>query len=515
MRRLAQDARALDGAVVAIPALLALILCAIGITGRSLGFDEAATVAIASQHGSALWSAIARDGGNMSGFYVVEHLLIGAFGNGLLVIRAVPLLATVASVALVALIALRLSLGRRTAFAGATLAAVSLSLVFWGQNARGYAPMVAFVCGAFLAFVTLARPGGGGRRRHWVAYVLCMTCALYSSFVAALVVPAQVILLLHRRRLLGRFVAALGAVGVLCVPLVVLAVHRGSSQLFWVPRPTRMLESQVLQSMASAGQLPSFHSLWVTTGLLLLTLALFLATAVVIGRRAAGPGGYEREWGGLVLVAWVLIPLVLAWLASFVIQPLFLPRNVMMSVPPVGLVLALGLTDPRLPRLAVAGGLLLLVGLRAVPLVAAYDVSPEPWRQSTAYVLTRSRPGDCVAFYPEDSRMAFQYYVGTAPAAVDRSPRSILPVARWGQDHPFVEHYATLTGAQVAAAQASCARLWFVSSHEGEPNGPPTSLANRARYMALRASLARAFDPAPIAKFGYASAIHVQLFTRR
>jgi Dolichyl-phosphate-mannose-protein mannosyltransferase len=516
VRRLAQDARARDGAAVALPSLLALVLCAIGITGRSLGFDEAATVAISSQHGSALWSAIARDGGNMSGFYLVEHLLIRGFGNGLLVIRAVGLLATVASVALVALIALRLSLGRRTAFAGATLAAVSLSLVFWGQNARGYAPMVAFVCGAFLAFVTLARPGGDGRRRHWVAYVLCMTCALYSSFVAVLVVPAQLILLLHRRRLLGRFVAALATVGVLCVPLVALAVHRGSSQLFWVPKPTRMLESQVLQSMASAGQLPSFHSLWVTTGLLLLTLVLFLTTVVVvIARRAAGSVGYEREWGGLLLVAWVMIPLLLAWLASFVIQPLFLPRNLMMSVPPVGLVLALGITDPRLPRLAAAGGLLLLVGLRAVPLVAAYDVSPEPWRQSTAYVLGRSRPGDCVAFYPEDSRMAFQYYVGTGAAAVDRSPRSILPVARWGQDHPFVEHYATLTRAQVAAARASCARLWFVSSHEGEPDGPPTSLANRARYTALRASLERAFDPAPIVKFGYASAIHVQLFTRR
>ena len=157
----------------------------------------------------------------------------------------------------------------------------------------------------------------------------------------------------------------------------------------------------------------------------------------------------------------------------------------------------------------------MLVALRAVPLVAAYDVSPEPWRQSTAYVLSRARPGDCVAFYPEDSRMAFQYYVGTQSATVDRAPRSILPVARWGQDHPFVEHYATLTPAQVAAARTSCGRLWFVSSHEGEPDGPRQSLANRAQYMALRASLARAFGHAPIAKFGYASAIHVQLFMRR
>ncbi len=35
-----------DGAAVAAPALLAAILCAIELTGRSLGFDEAASVAI-------------------------------------------------------------------------------------------------------------------------------------------------------------------------------------------------------------------------------------------------------------------------------------------------------------------------------------------------------------------------------------------------------------------------------------------------------------------------------------
>jgi hypothetical protein len=111
--------------------------------------------------------------------------------------------------------------------------------------------------------------------------------------------------------------------------------------------------------------------------------------------------------------------------------------------------------------------------------------------------------------------MAFQYYVGTRTAVIARAPRSVLPVARWGRDQPFVEHYATLTPAQVTAVRASCGRLWFVSSHEGEPDGPVQSLAHRARYLALRASLARAFGPAPIAKLGYASAIHVQLFTRR
>src|SRR5690349_12450256 len=71
-----------DAALLAGPVLLAVVLCLIGISGRSLGFDEAATVAIAGQHGSALWSAIAHDGGNMSGYYVLMHVLIDLFGNG-------------------------------------------------------------------------------------------------------------------------------------------------------------------------------------------------------------------------------------------------------------------------------------------------------------------------------------------------------------------------------------------------------------------------------------------------
>jgi hypothetical protein len=65
MRAFDHDAR--DWGTIALPSVLAAVLCFHGITSRSLGFDEGATVAIASQHGSALGSAIAHDGGNMSG----------------------------------------------------------------------------------------------------------------------------------------------------------------------------------------------------------------------------------------------------------------------------------------------------------------------------------------------------------------------------------------------------------------------------------------------------------------
>ena len=59
----------------AVPAVVALALCLIELTTRSLWLDEAATVAIAGQHGSAFWHAAAHDGGNMLGYYALLHVL--------------------------------------------------------------------------------------------------------------------------------------------------------------------------------------------------------------------------------------------------------------------------------------------------------------------------------------------------------------------------------------------------------------------------------------------------------
>ena len=515
----AKDTRAWDRAAVAVPATVAAVLCFVQIAGRSLGFDEAATVTIASQHGSALGSAIAHDGGNMSGYYLLLHFLIAAFGNGLLVIRFPSAVASIASVALIGLIGLRL-FNRRAAFAAGLLSAVSLSVVFWAQNARGYAPMVAFVCAGFLAFISLARPAEelpaagappaqGSERRHWIAYVLFMTLGVYSSFVAVLVVPAQLLLLVRRRGLALRFVLALGAVAGLCLPLALLALNRGSSQLFWVPRPTQEIETQVLQSLTSAGLEPSFHNTLTTTTLLVATIALVLGVVALIGWRARRAAG--GQWGGITILAWLLVPVLIAWLASYVIQPVFVPRNLLMCVPPGALLLGLGFSDPRLPRALALAGLIALVVLRALQVAASYGVSPEPWGQSTSYVLARARPGDCVAFYPADSRMAFQYYVGSRPAVVGRVPRSILPIGRWGEVIPFVEDYTTLSPGQIAARGAGCRRLWLVSSHEGELNGPAQSRTNRARFRQLRARLERVFGRAKAKQFGYASAVHVEL----
>jgi mannosyltransferase len=507
--------RAPQWPAIAVPAALAAALVFYGITSRSLGFDEGATVSIASQHGAALWAAIAHDGGNMSGYYLLLHVLIGAFGNGLFVLRVVSALSIVATVALIAAIGRRL-FDPLVALVAGVLAAVSLPLVYWGQTARGYAPMCAFVCAGFLAFIELCDPPDGERpgRWPWVGYVAAMTLAMYFSFVAALVIPAQLLVVVGRRGVWRRVGSAVGAVVICSVPLAVLAVRRGSGQLFWVTRPTRMTESQVLQSLTSGGLAPSFHHTGTTYLLMWGTVAAVVALMADVTWRAWRRR--EAIWGMALVLSWCVVPAAITFVYSFVSQPIFVPRNVLMSTPAVALALAVPVRDRR--RLVAAAASLAVVAvvvLRALQVGASYGVSPEPWDKVTLHVLAQARPGDCVTFYPLDARMAFQYYVGTNPAAERRAPRSILPIVPWGTVKPYVERYVTLGRSQIAARARGCRRMWLVSSHEGQVSGPAQSQANRVAYFRMAAELESMFGFAPVHSYGYASTIHVALMGPR
>ena len=463
-----------DVAVVAGPAALAIALCLISLTSRSLWLDEAATVAIAGQHGSALWSAIAHDGGNMLGYYALEHVLVGWFGHGAFVIRLPSVLAAGCAAGAVALLGLRL-FDRRVALASGALTAVSLPLVFWGQNARGYAPMVALVAGSFVAFDALLTSGS---RRSWIAYVVLTALAVYASFVAVFALPAQLIALAWlRREAWRRALSAMAACAVAWIPLAVLALERGSGQLFWIPRPSLKTEGQVIQALASAGFEPNFRPTWAATGLTILTVALLLVAAVRIVRR---PG-----WGPLLALSWLVVPVGLMWLWSLVGQSLFTPRNALVSLPAAALLLGWLLGRSRLGWAAVA----ILIALRVVALAPSYGTSPEDWRAATAYVLHSERPGDCVAFYPLDGKMPFAYYAGQ-------------PVK------PYVERYET------PRLPSGCARVWLVASHQGQPTGPAVSRGHYATYVALRRTLSRSYGRSTTRSFGYASRIWVQLFSR-
>jgi mannosyltransferase len=483
---------------IVVPCALALGLVLYQLDVRSLWLDEAATVSIASQHGAALWHAIGHDGGNMLGYYLLLHVLIGLFGDAAAVIRLPSALATVGTVALVGLIGLRMS-DRRVAFGAALLSAVSLPLVFWGQDARAYAPMMMFIAGSFLAFILLA--SGSRSRWVWAAYVGCTVLAAYMSFVALLVVPAQLLALVWRRQHARAVLSGVGVSAVCCVPLLVLAARRGSGQLFWVPPPNLRGLDQMGRWLTSAGMPPNFHPTATAIPLLVLTLALLVGAGVLAVR--------SGSWVPVVVLSWLVVPVLLSIGESVAGQPILLYRNSLVSLPAVALLLAWGLLRPGVPRWLGWSGVGLLLVLRALQLAPSYGVSPENWKAAARYVDARTAAGDCVAFYPADGRMAFSYYAGSSSSLVP-----VLPAVPWTSGRPFVERYTVPSAARLSAIESSCPRVWLVASHFGARNGPAASRRHYATYTQLREKLRDRYGQHLAAKFGWASPVRVELLSR-
>jgi len=570
-----------DLLTIAIPFALGALLTAIDLGSRSLWLDEGSTFAIVSQHGAALWHGIAHDGGNMLLYYLVMHVLLAWFGHSVVVMRLPSVVASACTGGLVAALALRLFAGnRRLAAVAGALTVSSLPLVYWGQNARGYAWLVALATASFLALVEILRtpPGQAPRRGALIAYTLSTLAAMYVGYDVVLLVPAQLALLVAHRERARALVGCLALVALASVPLFVLALERGSGQLFWVRSLDWQIAGQAALSLLSAALLPNFHRTATTAvAAAVLGLALLAAVAAAVAavrsaapHRSAAPNRSaaphspaapprpaplerfgERE-ALLVLLSWILVTALLTVCVYAVGEPIELERTTILLLPAVALITAWLLLRPAVaPALGLAG-VAVLFGLRLAQVVPSYGVSPEPWNRATAYVLAAtpaSRPA-CVAFYAQDGREVFDYYLlaragahdarsgagdarggggrrargagdarggaGDARAGADPAPslRPVLPALPWRTVRPFVERYETLSAAAQARVVAGCPRLWLLSSHAGQLHGTAQSLANLRRLQRLERDLGARYPHVTLRHFGWASPIVVRLFWR-
>jgi uncharacterized membrane protein len=502
---------------ILVAAAVGALLAAIGLGSRSLWLDEGSTFAIVSQHGAALWHGIAGDGGNQLLYYLVMHVEIAWFGDTAWVMRLPSVIANGLTGALVATLALRLFPGnRRLAAAAGLLTVVSLPLVYWGQNARGYAWLVTLSVGSFLALLAILQTprDRAPSRGAVVAYVLTTLAALYVGYDVALVIPAQLALLLVYRERARLVIGCLVLIALLSVPLLVLAVERGSGQLFWVTPLSWRLSGQAVLTLFSAAYVPDFHRTATTTPtVVVMGLAVF--AGLVLAARAVRQTGRHEHAGPLRFVLiWLLVPTVITLIAYRAGEPIELPRVTILELPALALLLAWLLLRPQVRPLLGAAAVAVILVLRLLQVIPSYAASPEPWNVATAYVL-RSTPAvqpACVIFYAQDGRETFDYYLhALSPARPDPAPalRPVLPALPWGTIRPYVERYATLDRAQQTRVAQECPRLWLIGSHAGQQDGTRQSVINLRRYQRLATGLARLYAHATTRKYGWASVIHV------
>lgn len=516
-------------------AAIALALSCIGIDSRSMWLDEATTWNVTSQSGSNLLNAISGQGANMAFYYLFVHFFGDVFGRSLLALR-LPSVIAGASIAPLTFLIGRRTGGTRVGLLACGLSSVSLPLVLWAQNARGYEFGAAFATASVLFFL---RSLDTDRKRDWALWVLFSSLAVYSLVLCMLVVVVELVALLVRWRAAIPWRHVLVSTAVLVasgtwMAWVVLGLQH-TPDIRWVATNGHSSGHSSNQVAGIVGSLASAQAQGFYLGaagkiLLVLTALLWAVAVLAVARILFKRRSVAEHFPFLVVVLWLVIPVI----AGIIGPPLmhqvlhqisknaFITDRYYLAEVPAGTILAAhGLA--RMPSRAVTGGLLaVLVGLRLSVLAPTYGVSLDQYEQASAEILANARAGDCITFRIASSQAAFVYYATHPPAgSPDRVPRLVLPTQPEPRT-PLDLREELFTAGQsfwavppktvITEETSSCRSVWLMISHISTLGAPvaTTHSPRSANIRVLTSTLQGAFPRASVTKFTNITLEHYQ-----
>ncbi|MGA9115215.1 MAG: glycosyltransferase family 39 protein [Bacteroidota bacterium] len=377
------------------------------------------------------------------------------FGESESALRSLSVLACAGAIPFAVGVGRRL-FNEKVGLAAGLLLAVHPTLVFYAQEARGYALLLLLVSAASWCFLK----GLEGRGRMiWVLYAGLSALSLYVHVFGAFAVCAHAVALCAWG--MGRVMwkRAAGAwVGIALAGLPLLIFQPGEIHIGWLGGDPLGRAYPLARNLLG-------------TGWLLAAFSFFgaLEAASAFSRRISPREDLPRT---IVPILWVLVPFVLGFGISAAIMPVLLSRYLLFCLPPIAVLAAAGLL--RLDRRLAAGGMLLLLFLAAVPLVKWYLLPDrkEDWRGLTAHVLAASEEGDAVAFHPPWVRAGFDYYMERQRADPDRLRfPELLQGAALPQTGERVSDLPFPDVRRLAELGARYRRIWLVRSHEIERLG--------------------------------------------
>ncbi|MDB6141251.1 MAG: hypothetical protein JWP80_295 [Pseudomonas sp.] len=166
-----------------------------GITRPYMWFDEAFSVQLSAYPPSLIWFHTGHDL-HPPLYYLLLHVWMNVFGQGVLAVRALSAVAGVVAVALGVWLMRLIASSRVALLSGLFLALLPVAVLF-SQEARMYSLLGVFLLGATLALVYWIKQPR--RHRYLVFYVLLMTSAFYTHYYAALCVLSHWLYLLVLR----------------------------------------------------------------------------------------------------------------------------------------------------------------------------------------------------------------------------------------------------------------------------------------------------------------------------
>ncbi len=348
---------------VLIVAWVAFLLRTINLDTQSLWRDEVDAIRFSGWRISDLLAGLTQEGHNGPIFFLLLRPWRNLTGNSEFALRYPSALMGTLVVPLGYMVARQLGFSRRTGLLFGLLLATSPYLVWYGQEAKMYAFLLATVTLAFIAYLK-ALSGAGAR--WWVVFVVSSSISFYLHILSPLMLIVYVAAaLLHYGRLRRYWKAWFISMACLTAPYLPLVIWQLSFLIEGTGRghPFYPLRKQffLLLQLYTSGLLR-----FVGLTAIILFVFLFLCGLFLINRRARVEKLTPTK--RLLLAAWALLPPVTVYLVSLRI-PIFEDRYLIYITPAFYLIVVLGLVlvrrhSPRLAALCL--GLILTVNLMGI-----------------------------------------------------------------------------------------------------------------------------------------------------
>ena len=305
----------------------------------------------------------------------------------------------------------------RAPLLAATLAAVHPLLIYYAQEARMYALLMALSLAA--AVVLMPAFFGGMAWRRWAAYGVLGALALYTHYFALFLIAALGVAWLWqhggRRQGQGQFAAAHGLMALLYAPWAVVVLRRWAEDASYWQGAFKLgeaLRSVTVRFVGGETLAEAQAAVWAV-----LILALTLVGWIVVAVRVP-----ERRAALRFAALWLVIP-VAAALALAAAAPKFNPRYVLLGLPGLLLIWAFLLDDLAARtgsgwRLATLGAAVLLL----VPFTWATgnwyfnpNFAKAQWRELAAFLRPRIDPTEGVILVSGHAWPVWDYYAPDMP----------------------------------------------------------------------------------------------------
>lgn len=458
------SARASRLAILSIT-VLAFALRAGTLLSQSLWRDEVDALLFATRPLPQLLDMFRLPGQNGPLYFLLLRPWLAVAGHSEFSLRLPAALGGTLAVPITYLILRRLTARASIALLAALLLATAPYAAWYGGEAKMYGLLTALVPASLLAVTAIARPRRAGRAALWMALYVLTSLALYTHFVAALIIPVQVIwlLLVPWDVRLTRRAAAVALYGAALflpyapflrwMPAVWLSTYEtghpfvplgqmveilaggfsrgvlGAPPLTLAPYMVALVAGLIAWPLVSGGtrdEAAGFRSHRSRAGddvpASFDSAALRSGCADSAALRSGCPDSAALRSGGLsqggpalavpLLAVWLALPVLLLYGVSLG-MPIFTDRYLIWTLPAYLGLLACGII--ALSRVARPLALLLAAVVLALNLwSSAYTQVREPikadFRSAARHVLARFQPGDAVLYQIPYNRYTFTYY---------------------------------------------------------------------------------------------------------